>query len=247
MLLAADIGNTQIVFGLHVQNMWEVYRVDTDINDELENLLPELIGEDKLKKVSQCLMSSVVPDVTSHVNAVIMKHCNPPPLVIGPDMYDALPIKIANPTEVGTDLVCNSVAGHHKFKGDCLVVDFGTALTFTVIEKNKLSGVNIAPGLRTSMKALIKDAAQLDEIPLRLPPSVIGHDTTSAIQSGILWGYVGLVERMIDRINDTVGHELKVVATGGLSEVLAPLRDKFDEVDKNLTLEGIRLVGSYNS
>ena len=148
-----------------------------------------------------------------------------------------------SPHEIGTDLIANATAAHLLHPGDCMVIDFGTALTFTVIEASgDIKGVNIAPGLKTAIRALVGNTAQLPEVPLELPDSAIGKNTVHAIQSGVLWGYVGMVEGMVSRIKAEVGQDLKVVATGGLSSILHPLHDLFDTVDPKLTLEGLRLI-----
>ncbi len=144
---------------------------------------------------------------------------------------------------MGTDLMCNVMSAYAKFKEACLIIDFGTALTFTVVsEGGAVLGVSIAPGLKTAIKALSGNTSKLPEVPLVLPESAIGKDTVHAIQAGILYGYTGLVEGMIQRIKAELSEELKVIATGGLSSILQPLASSFDLVDENLTVEGIRLI-----
>jgi len=245
MFLAVDIGNTQTVLGFCSDSEWSVYRVDT-IDEWTHDIINELT-DGKLAQVADCWLSSVVPTKTAYISDSMSKLLEFNVNVINENKhYLSLPIKVANPQEIGKDLVCNAVAGYEKFKNDCIVIDFGTALTFTMIKERTISGVSIAPGLKTAMGSLINNAAQLQNIPLHLPKDILGSDTTSAIQSGILWGYVGMVEGMISRIEKHHG-ELKIVATGGLSEVLEPLQSSFDEVDRTLTLEGIRLIGKFNS
>ena len=152
-------------------------------------------------------------------------------------------MRTQNPYEIGTDLLANAVAAKELHGGDTIVVDFGTALTFTVVDKDGLIlGVNIAPGLKTAIKALVGQTAQLPEVPLELPESVLGKNTIHAIQNGVLWGYISMVEGMLDRIQKELGREVKVVATGGLSSILTPLHDRFDKVDRHLTLEGLRII-----
>jgi len=248
MFLAIDIGNTDIVFGFYETGEWRTFRLPVETSkseEEFRKSVERLLRLVNWSLVDQIRMSSVVPVITDAVKNEVEKLSNQTVMRVGPKQYERLPIEVINPSEIGSDLVCNALSAHEKLQCDCLVIDFGTALTFTVLSAGKIQGVNIAPGLKTSMKALISNAAQLEEIPLQLPKSVIGTDTTSAIQSGILWGYVGLVERMIDRVEEELGTKLKVVATGGLSEVLEPLQKRFDEVDRNLTLEGLRLFSKY--
>lgn len=248
MLLTIDIGNTNVVYGfLPADGLWHTCRQETIGLNKTKQLEFQqfVLGLDQLKKVSKVVLSSVVPSVTSVVISGLKNITQSPIYQVHYSMYDRLPISIKNKKEIGTDLVCNSLAAFELYKSDCIVIDFGTALTFTVISNQKLLGVNIAPGLKTSLKALIGNAAQLNEIPLELPASVIGKDTTSAIQSGVLWGYVGLVEKMIERIEFELGNKVKRIATGGLSKVLEPLSGQFDTVDKHLTLEGLRLMAAY--
>lgn len=140
-------------------------------------------------------------------------------------------------------MVANAVAGFDFAKGACILVDFGTALTFTVIDKEgKVQGVNIAPGIKTALTALVGSTAQLPKIPLELPKTVIGKNTVHAIQSGILWGYVGLVKEMLVRIKNELNEDFTIIATGGLSNVLEPLKSEFDLIDKQLTLNRLVLI-----
>jgi type III pantothenate kinase len=193
--------------------------------------------------VDGIIISSVVPQLNTILaefwsNLIECDH-----IFIGPKYYDQLPIVTSNPHSIGTDLIANAMAAHCQNKADCIVVDFGTALTFTVVEASgNIHGVNIAPGLKTAIKALVGNTAQLPEVPLELPTSVIGKNTVHAIQAGVLWGYVSMVEGMLDRIQNEMGRKFKVVATGGLSSILTPLHERFDEVNRNLTLEGLRLI-----
>ncbi|MBL6447393.1 type III pantothenate kinase [Fulvivirga sp. 29W222] len=243
MLLAADIGNTNVVFGLYKEGQWqEVWRIDT--KDEAQGKLYHSLNKHVKHpdQVSDIVISSVVPFFTPMLTKQLEQKFGVIPYIIGPQSYNPLPLEVLSPEQIGTDLVADATAAYHMFNDDCMVVDFGTALTFIVVADKKIKGVNIAPGLKTAMKALAGNAVKLQEIPLKLPGSVIGVDTTTAIQSGILWGYVGLVEKMIERIENELSSELKIVATGGLSKVLKPLHDQFDAVEPYLTLDGMRLI-----
>ena len=160
-----------------------------------------------------------------------------------PTRLKSLKLKIANPHEIGSDLVANAMAGYTLFKSDVLIVDFGTALTFTTVNKDaEILGVAIAPGIRTAIKALTQNTAKLPDIDLDLPATAIGKNTVHAIRSGVLYGYVGMVKEMVERIRAEVSPELKVVATGGLSHVLHPLKPVFDRVEPTLTLDGLRHI-----
>jgi type III pantothenate kinase len=165
------------------------------------------------------------------------------PEVMNPALYESLAIQVISPDEIGSDLVANSVYAHENYATNVLIVDFGTALTFTLVNKSgKMEGVSIAPGLKTAVKSLFSQTAQLPEVPLEMPEFNLGTDTVSAIQAGILWGYVGMVKEMISRVKEDKKGDLKVVATGGLSSILTPLASYFDEVNKLITLEGLRLI-----
>lgn len=249
MLLVIDAGNTNIVFGLHDGEKWthewrfETLPVRNQVEYEMFLRLNFLEANLKMEDVSGIVVSSVVPQLFDILTEFTRPLIEKKPLFVGPAIYDQLPITTQNPHEIGTDLVSNAVAGKVLHGGNVIIVDFGTALTFTIVdESGKIRGVNIAPGLKTAINALVGQTAQLPEVPLELPASVIGTNTTMAIQNGILWGYVSLVEGMLDKIQKELGTTYKVVATGGLSSILHPLHERFHVVDKQLTLEGLRII-----
>ncbi len=249
MLLAIDAGNTNIVFGIHNGESWihewrfETIPVRNQIEYEMFLRLNFLEANLKLNEVDSVVVSSVVPQLNDILSEFTKPLIDKDPIFVGPKIYDQLPITTQSPYEIGTDLIANAMAGHLLYKQDIVIVDFGTALTFTVVtETGNIKGVNIAPGLKTAIKALVGNTAQLPEVPLELPESVIGTDTTSAIQNGVLWGYVSMVEGMLDRIQNELKKEVKVVATGGLSSILHPLHNRFDQVNRHLTLEGLRFI-----
>jgi len=251
MLLALDTGNSDITIGLAEDQTWRhVWRMPSDVSQpelyygiQLRDHLLELGIE--TRDISRVVISSVVPDLTAKLINITSSLLAVTPLVVGPPVYAMLPIKIMNPYEIGSDLVANALAAWHKYSGDCVVVDFGTALTFTVIQHNTIAGVAIAPGLKTSIKSLAQNTARLFDVPLELPESVLGKSTAHAIQSGILVGYEGLVRHMIDRIRDELSNKtLPVVATGGLSSIISSLHNVFDDIDSNLTLEGLRHISA---
>lgn len=246
MLLVVDIGNSNATFGLYDGQWKDTWRIDS--KDEAQDQLNALLN-DHLHglPVESVVISSVVPFFTRVIQEQLEYKFKVKPYLITPESYTRLPLAVPHPDKIGSDLVCDAMAAYHLFRSDCMVIDFGTALTFTIVSQNRILGVNIAPGLKLAMKALADNTAKLSEIPLELPASVIGKDTTTAIQSGILWGYVGLVERMIDRVEEELGLKLKVVATGGLSKVLEPLHERFDAVEANLTLDGMRHIYQINN
>lgn len=246
MLLAVDIGNTDVVFGIHNKETWvHQWRHPSSKYTSVQSALNNFAERDKvaLKAFDQVIISSVVPGITPEIQKTVRKLTGKKPLMVGPAMYNDLELEIDNPEEIGTDLVSNAVAGYHRFQQSCIVVDFGTALTFTVVDdKGKILGVSIAPGLKTAMNALFFNTAQLPVVPLELPKSAIGKNTAHALQAGILLGYVGLVREMLDRIQAELPTPSKVIATGGLSRILTPLAERFDEIDQLLTLDGLRLM-----
>lgn len=249
MLLAIDAGNTNIVFGIHDGTSWihewrfETVPIRNQIEYEMFLRLNFLEANLKLDDVRGVVISSVVPQLNDILSEFSRPLIDKEPVFVGPKVYQRLPVTTQNPYEIGTDLIANAVAGHILYGDDIIIVDFGTALTFTIVSQHgEIQGVNIAPGLKTAIKALVGNTAQLPEVPLELPDSVIGRDTTSAIQNGVLWGYVAMVEGMLDRIRTEMEKDVKVVATGGLSSILHPLHDQFDQVNRHLTLEGLKFI-----
>lgn len=247
MLLAIDIGNTNIVFGVNENGKWlNHWRIQTDHKktaDEYEVIFRSLLSAGKICRadVNNIILSSVVPSLVRPFTEMLPGLLNGTNItIVGPDIYPKLPIKILNPYEIGADLVANAVAAHKKFGKLTTVIDFGTALTFTTIGKNgEIKGVAIAPGLHTAVAALAGGTAQLPQIHLTPPPSVLGENTVHAIQSGIIFGFTGLVDSMIERTQDELGEKLTVVATGGLSSVIAPLTKNIKNVELLLTLDGL--------
>lgn len=166
---------------------------------------------------------------------------------MGPDLYKKLPIGVLNPYEIGSDLVSNALAAYTRFKRSCIVVDFGTALTFTTLGNDgEILGVAIAPGLKTAIKSLSQNTAKLFDVPLQLPDSVLGKNTVHAIQAGILIGYEGIVTTMIKKIRKELKDEsVPVIATGGLSSIITSLSSEFSSIDANLTLDGLRIAVEF--
>lgn len=255
MVLAVDIGNSDITIGLYYQQDWKhLWRLSSAISS------PELYYGIKMREhffeaglrvqdVEKIVVSSVVPGLTDRIVNVLRTLFEKSPIVLGPDVYSKLPIEVLNPYEIGSDLVSNALAAYMRFKRNCIVVDFGTALTFTTVSaKGSILGVAIAPGLKTAIKSLSQNTAKLFDVPLELPESALGKNTVHAIQAGILLGYEGLVISMLDRIKKELqDDQCATLATGGLSSIITPLKDQFTEVDPNLTLNGLRLVGELVS
>jgi type III pantothenate kinase len=253
MLLAIDIGNTHIVFGVQENGNWQNHwRIQTDplkTADEYEVIFRSLFMAGKICRtnISNIILSSVVPLLIRPFSEMFQGLFKEAEItMVSPEIYPYLPLKILNPYEIGADLVANAVAAYQKFGKNTTVIDFGTALTFTTIGENaEIKGVAIAPGLQTAVAALAGKTAQLPFVHLTAPPSVLGGNTTQAIQSGIVFGFSGLVDSIIERTENELGEKLSVVATGGLSSVIAPFSKYIQHVDRMLTLDGLVLIGKF--
>lgn len=250
MLLVFDIGNSDITVGLWHEKIWKHHwRIPSRIDQ------PELFYGIKIRdffleaglridKVEVIVISSVVPGLTDKVKNVIRTLAKREPILVGPGIYDKLPIEVLNPYEIGSDLVANATAAYFKFKETCIVVDFGTALTFTTVSgEGKILGVSIVPGLRTAIRALSQNTAKLFDVPLEMPGSALGRNTVTAIQSGIVIGYEGLVKSVVESIRKELKTNCPVIATGGLSFVITSLKGFFQLVDPQLTMDGLRIIG----
>ena len=253
MILAVDIGNSHIVFGVHHEDKWQNdWRIQTDplkTADEYEVIFRSLFMAAKIcrSEVSNIILSSVVPSLVrpfSEMLPALFEKAET--TVVSPDIYKFLPLTILNPYEIGTDLVSNAIAAYKKFGKLTTVVDFGTALTFTTIgESAEIKGVAIAPGLQTAVAALAGKTAQLPFVHLAAPPSVLGLNTIQAIQSGIVFGFSGLVDAILERTEQELGEKISVIATGGLSSVIAPFSKYIQHVDERLTLDGLYQICQY--
>ncbi len=247
MLLAIDIGNTNIVFGVNRDGDWKNHwRIQTDhlkTADEYEVIFRSLLNAGKVcsTNIGQIIISSVVPSLV-HPFAEMLSGLFPDTkqTIVSPEIYDMLPVKVLNPYQIGADLVANATAAFQKYGKLTTVIDFGTALTFTTIGKDsEIMGVAIAPGLNTAVSALAGKTAQLPEIHLTPPPSVLGKNTVHAIQAGVVFGFTGLVDSIIERTQEELNEELTVVATGGLSSVISPLTKHIKMIEPLLTLDGL--------
>jgi len=261
MLLAVDIGNTNIVAAIFDgEKIIHEWRIATDVKrtgDEYTSILLTLFRDANVtvKNFNKSIISSVVPDLIGPFVTVLTHVCGKKPIVISPAIYNKLPVHIPETAvhEIGTDLLSNSVAAWTRYKCANIVVDFGTALTFIVTDsKANIQGVAIAPGLGTAVHSLFANTAQLPPIPLQAPPSTLGTNTIQAIQAGIVLGYKGLVESLIAKIKEDLFQktgdkmeDTKVIATGGLNSVLKPITDVFTVVDKSLTMSGIKAIADF--
>lgn len=251
MLLAIDIGNTNITLGVwdgsSWQREWRLQTASERTADEFGILLTGLLREAQLEKaIDGVILASVVPSLSSTFLKLCAQYLHLEPLVVSSREAGGIQILTDNPAEVGADRIVNAVAAYHLFHGPCIVIDMGTATSFDVISgRGELLGVAIAPGIQLAADALISRAAQLSHVPLQAPPQVTGRNTVHAIQSGLIFGYVSLIEGMVKRLleeHPDTGQKIQVIGTGGLINLIAPHTDIIDHVDPWLTLTGLRVI-----
>lgn len=254
MLLVIDIGNTNIVIGVFEEEElkadWRISTSKSKTSDEYGILLTDLFHARDLpiEKVHGIIISSVVPPLVETLERVCKNYFHLTPLVVGPGIKTAMPILYENPREVGADRIVNAVAAYAQFKQSLVVVDFGTATTFDVVsEKGEYIGGVITPGILISLDALFFRTAKLPRIELKKPKHVIGRNTINSMQSGIIHGYVGLVDGIVEKIIEEMGTNPKVVATGGLAAVIANESKTISATFSNLTLVGLRLIWEMNN
>ncbi|MFM9906516.1 MAG: type III pantothenate kinase [Nitrospiraceae bacterium] len=249
MLLVLDIGNTNIVWGVYNDRTLAAHwRIATDVkktSDEYGILFANLLttAEISVHRLTGAIISSVVPALTGTVEQMLEQYFHLRPLVVTSDTDTGLTIRYDNPKEIGSDRLVNAAAAYHKYRRDLIVVDFGTATTFCAItaEGQYLGGV-IAPGLVISAEALFTRAAKLAKVELIRPKTTIGTDTASSIQSGLLFGYAGLVDTVVRRMEQELGRTAYVIGTGGLSSILASETTSIQKIEPLLTLEGLELL-----
>ncbi|GAA0865081.1 Type III pantothenate kinase [uncultured Clostridium sp.] len=254
MLLVFDVGNTNMVLGIYEgKELKKYWRISTDkakTSDEYGMLINNLFQYDNvdIKSIKDVIISSVVPNVMHSLENFCIKYFNKQPLVVGPGIKTGLNIKYDNPKQVGADRIVNAVAAIEKYKAPMIIIDFGTATTFCAISaKGDYLGGTIAPGIKISSEALFQRASKLPRVELLKPGMTICKNTVSAMQSGIIYGYVGLVDKIVKMMKEELGNEdVKVVATGGLSSLIASETNSIDCVDKFLTLEGLRIIYDKN-
>ncbi len=253
MLLAVDVGNSNIVFGVHDGTRWlhhwRARTVRDKMPDEYAVLFRDFLRDAgiTMNSFEQVVLSSVVPPLTGIMQEMLSTQTDLTPLIVSPLVNTGLKFAIGNPAELGADLIADAVAAYDRCHTACIVVDFGTATTFTAVSAAaEFMGVAIAPGMKLAAEALGSGTAQLPHIHLAPPPCAIGTNTVHSIQSGIVLGYVGLVEGLVKRFQIELGGEARAIATGGLSSLMAPLTACFTAVDPWLTLDGIRLIAERN-
>ena len=253
MLLVFDAGNTNVVAAIHDGKTWRgTWRIATEpqrTSDEYAVWLLSLLTLRGLgrEEVSGAVIGTVVPAALYHLRRLCRDWFEVEPLVVRSNLDWGFAIKVDNPEEVGADRLLNALAAHARYRGPLVVIDFGTATTFDVVDKDGayLGGV-IAPGINLSIEALHRAAARLPRIGMGRPQAVIGTNTVAAMQSGVYWGYIGMVEGLVARIRAEFDAPLKVIATGGLAPLLAEGTTVIEHIDPDITLEGLRLLAQPN-
>ena len=253
MLLAIDIGNTNVVLGVFdKEKLVENWRVGTDTQitpDEYAMIFKDLFGFAGLefKQVTGVIISTVVPPLLPVMIEMPNKYFRLDPMVVTYEIKTGIKMRYDNPKEVGADRIVNAAAAYKRYGGPVIIVDFGTATTFCAVTKDgEYLGGAIAPGVKISAEALFQRASKLPRVELAKPPKVIGADTISAMQAGIIYGYAGLVDGIVERMKKELSAEARVVATGGLAELVSPETKTSQEIKPHLTLEGLRLLYEIN-
>ncbi len=253
MLLAVDAGNTNVVFAVHDghewRGRWRIATRDDRTSDEYAVWLLALLQFSGLKPsdIDRCVIGTVVPAALYNLRRLAREWFDVEPLIARATVNWGFEIRVERPQEVGADRLLNALASHTHYKGPLVVIDFGTATTFDVVDRDGsyLGGV-IAPGINLSIEALHRAAARLPRIGIGRPQAVIGRDTVAAMQSGIYWGYVGMIEGIVSRIQSEYEAPLKVIATGGLAPLFAEGTTVIERIDPDITLEGLRLLAERN-
>ncbi len=253
MLLALDVGNTHIVIGVFDgESLNADFRVHTDARatgDELGLLLTDLLrrGGVATAQIDGVIVSNGVPALTRPLAELSARYFNQEPVVVGPGIRTGIRIQYDDPRQVGGDRIANAIAARHLYGAPAIVVDFGTATTFDCVgsDGDYLGGA-IAPGIQLSLDALVNHAARLTRVELSAPGTAIGHSTAASLQSGVMYGYVGLVEGLVARLKAEIGGAPKVIGTGGLAEPISELTTVIDIVDQRVTLTGLRLIHEQN-
>lgn len=256
-LLAIDVGNTNTVLGVYRDRQliahWRVQTIQARTGDEYAVLLRGLFALPgsghglTMGDLDSAIISSVVPPAVEGLRRLFQVHLSFEPLVVGPGIKTSMPILYENPREVGADRIVNAVAAYEREQGGCIVVDFGTATTWDVVTpRGEYLGGLIAPGVAISAQALYQHASKLPRVDISPPARVVGRNTVASMQSGLIYGYAGMVDGVVRRIRDEVGFEARCLATGGLAALIARESSAIEETCEMLTLEGLELLFHRN-
>ncbi|HOM01873.1 MAG TPA: type III pantothenate kinase [Acetivibrio sp.] len=254
MILVIDVGNTNTVFGVYdgkkLLNHWRMETSKGKTSDEYGMFIISLLNYEKIAidRIEAVVVASVVPPIMYSIEHAIRKYFKLEPMIVGPGIKTGINIKYENPREVGADRIINAVAACEIYGGPLIIVDFGTATTFCAVSsKGEYLGGVICPGIKISAEALFQKTAKLPKIDLVKPDTVIGRNTVSSMQSGIIYGYVGKVDYIVRRMKKEMKEDnIKVIATGGLARLIASESETIDEINGLLTLEGLRIIYERN-
>jgi len=253
LLLVIDVGNTQIALGVYddadLKAQWRLGTRASSTGDELSALITQMFNLEKIdiRNVADVAISCVVPPLVPALNRFCVKTFGKVPLSIGPGIKTGISIAVDDPREVGADRIVNAVGGVSMFAPPLVIVDFGTAITVDAVsERSEYLGGAIVPGIQLSLNALCHKAAKLPKVEMAEPPSVIGRNTVHSIQSGAFFGYISLVDGIVNKMKPLIGSSAKVIATGGEASQVAHVSGTIDLVVENLTLEGLRVVHEKN-
>jgi type III pantothenate kinase len=253
MLLVVDLGNTNVVLGLYQgEQLAQTFRIATVRSrtaDEYAVMLRQLLSLRDVRQdsVTAAIIASVVPPLTDVMVSAIRQAVGREPLIVGPGVETGISVQYDAPQDVGADRIVDAVAAFARYRAGVIVVDFGTATTFNCVspQAEYLGGV-IVPGVKVSLEGLMQSAAKLRPVELSAPPSVLGRNTTHAIQSGAIHGYAAMVDGLVERLRGELGFPCRVIATGGLASLIGPHSQRIEELDPNLTLDGLRLIYERN-
>ncbi|NLV23251.1 MAG: type III pantothenate kinase [Deltaproteobacteria bacterium] len=253
MLLAFDVGNTNIVLGVfrsgELRHSWRITSVKFRTDDEYAIVIRSLFqfGGIDLEDIGATIISCVVPPVLNPLSEFCRRYLHHNPCIVGPGVKTGMPILYENPRDVGADRIVNAVAAYEEYRRSVIVVDFGTATTFDFVSpRGEYLGGAIAPGLSISSEALFSKASKLPRVELAQPPQVIARNTVNSIQAGLFFGYAGLVDGIVNRMKKEAGEDSFVLATGGLCDAIAAASETIDRSDPYLALKGLRLIHERN-
>ena len=254
MLLTVDVGNTNITLGLFKEDkVYATFRITTQVvrtSDEFGSLIAEMIARKgiNINSIKDVIISSVVPKVMYSLNSGIIKYFGIKPIIVGVGTKTGIKINRTDPREVGSDRIVDAVAAYELYGGPCIVIDFGTATTYDLVSGDgTLEAAVTAPGIKICAKALWNETAKLPEIAIKKPASILAKDTITSMQAGMVYGYIGQSEHIIDKMKRESGLDnIKVIATGGMGRIIYENTDKIDIYDNQLTLQGMKIIYEKN-